>query len=102
MDKISRKILAKIIASNNKTIPTSGIDNPFYDIADIGLVKSSLDYLEKNSYITITRGICSEISASYRALHPVRYQFENLFSYLIKNWIAIAALVISLISLLKQ
>ena len=48
MDKTTKQILKKIIASENQTVVSSGIDNPFSDIAPISAVNASIDYLVKN------------------------------------------------------
>lgn len=103
MDKISKQILNKLKNSNDFSIRFSGIDNFFDDIASESVIKVSLDYLKENNYICIEENMFNScISLSYRALHPIQYHTGKVFSYLLDNWIAIIALVISIIALIKQ
>ena len=50
MDNTTKKILNKIQHSENQTIISNGIDNPFEDIAPAVSVRASLDYLKKHNY----------------------------------------------------
>lgn len=105
MDKITKQILEEIKNSDEQVIYFSGIEDPFCDIASTGTVEASLEFLTKNHYIDIskdTSDILLKISISYRALHPIRYCLKLCASYLCSNWIAIAALIISIIALTKQ
>lgn len=102
MDKTTKQILKKIIASENQTVVSSGIDNPFSDIAPISAVNASIDYLVKNGYIYIDEGLTTQFSVAYRVLHPFQHYLKSLITYLLQNWIAIVALIISIIALLKQ
>lgn len=101
MDRTSRKILKAL--KKKQSITVSFIDEPFSDIAPPVSVAVSLDFLEKEEYIQIkSYGTLNTISISYRGLHPAAYMKRKIISYLGKNWIAIVALVISIIALLKQ
>lgn len=102
MDKITKQILREIKHAKNQTIISSGIDSPFSDIASEPIVNASIDYLVKNGYIYVEEELTTKISVGYRVLHPFQYYSKILFSYLFQNWIAIAALIISLIALIKQ
>lgn len=101
MDRTSRKILKAL--KKKQSITVSFIDEPFSDIATPVSVEVSLDFLKKEEYIKIENSeTFSTISISYRGLHPTAYMKRKIISYLGKNWIAIVALVISIIALLKQ
>ncbi len=101
MDRTSRKILKAL--KKKQSITISFIDEPFSDIAPPVSVAVSLDFLEKEEYIQIKSSeTFNTISISYRGLHPAAYMKRKIISYLGKNWIAIVALVISIIALLKQ
>lgn len=102
MDKTTKQILKKISTAPNQTIVSSGIDNPFSDIAPDSVAHASIDYLAKHGYIYIEEGLITQISIGYRVLHPFQHYSKRLFSYLLQNWIAIVALVISIIALIKQ
>lgn len=100
MDKISKQILREL--KSKETISFSFLDEPFSEIAPPASIAASLKYLESEEYIHRTEGDIYEISVSYRTLHPVGYLKKKILSYLWKNWIAIAALIISIVALLKQ
>lgn len=104
MDKLTKHILNKIRKSEDQSVHFQGIDEPFSDIAPSGAVSASLKYLSEHNYITIINenSYISEIKVSYRAIHPARYLMKKASSYLLNNWIAITALIISIIALLKQ
>ena len=102
MDNTTKKILNKIQHSENQTIISNGIDNPFEDIAPAVSVRASLDYLKKHNYINISEGFINEISVSYRTLHPRQYDSKILLSYLLDNWLSIISLIISIIALIKR
>ena len=48
MDDTTKQILNKIKNSENQTIVSNGIDNPFEEIASEASVKASLNYLKKS------------------------------------------------------
>lgn len=104
MDKISKKVLKRIINSPEQTIRFQGMDEPFDDISSYGNVNTSLEFLSDHDYITLiyNNDQLSEVRISYRSAHPVRYMMKLICSYLLNNWIAITALIISVLALLKQ
>lgn len=102
MDDTTKQILNKIKNSENQTIVSNGIDNPFEKIASEASAKASLNYLKNHNYIEITENLITTISVSYRTLHPDQYYLKKVLSYLLNNWISIVALIISIIALIKQ
>lgn len=105
MDSVTKQILEEIKTSNEQAICFSGIEDPFCDIASAGTVEASLEFLAEHHYIDVSKddfGLLQKISISYRTLHPIRYCLKLFTSYLCSNWIAIAALIISIIALIKQ
>ena len=100
MDKITKQILRRV--RDKQSIRYSVVENPFSDIAPEILANASLEYLAKHDYIHIVDGLTNEIVLSYRSFHPIRHYLKMFFSYLVNNWIAVVALVISLCSLLVQ
>lgn len=106
MDKTSKKILNAIISAPDQVIIFDGIYDPLEEIASPGKAEASLLYLSDKEYIALVRnesdGTLQKATISYRTLHPIRYWAKKLLSYVTQNWIAIAALIISVIALLKQ
>lgn len=105
MDTVTKQILKEIKNSDEQVIYFSGIEDPFCDIASTGTIEASLEFLVKNHYIDVSKddsGFLRKISLSYRVFHPIRYCLKLFTSYLSSNWIAIVALIISIIALIKQ
>ena len=106
MDKISKNILNQLLESDEQTLCFNGIDEPFFDLAPSGTIDASLKYLLAHDYISVSKDSLTnqitQISVTHKAIHPIRFALMSLIRYLLANWIAIAALVISIISVLMQ
>lgn len=63
-------------------------------------ISSIIDCLIKEGYLV--NGFNQyNFSLTHKALHGAQYNMEMFTSYLLNNWIAIVALIISIIALLK-
>lgn len=104
MDKISKDILSRIASSEDQAIYYQGVDEPFADIATSGHIDASIKYLSEHGYIDVMYddGRICKISISHKTAHPFRHILRAIVVYLSKNWIAIVALIISIIALGQQ
>ena len=102
MDTTSRKILNEI--KKNEYILFSGIEEPFSHIAGHMEADASIRYLARKEYIKVVRdknGNILNIRLDYRGFHPIRWRIDPIVDYILDHWIAVAALIISIISLVR-
>lgn len=104
MDKISKQILNQVKAAEDQTIHYYVDEIPFSSIADENVTQAAIKYLVDNEFLNeLIRGTTViGVTLSHKSIHSKYFAFETLLEYLLKNWIAIIALFLSIASLAMQ